>query len=65
MSAYKQIASVLARIVTNVLLMVSFVLGVGVVAVIMRLMRRCMLRHEGNGSTWESPSGSDKTERMY
>ncbi|MBI5018943.1 hypothetical protein HZB58_01595 [Candidatus Gottesmanbacteria bacterium] len=65
MKIFTRITAYIPRIITEVFLTLAFVLGVGVVSVVFRLVGRRMLKYSTKKSLWEEPTGSSSLARMY
>jgi len=62
---HKKIIFIMTHIVSNTLLTVAFILGIGITAIIMRLFKAVFLKHSYIDSAWETFSGSSSLDRMF
>ncbi len=65
MKMHARVFSLISTIITNVLLTAAFILGIGSIALILKIFKRPLLPSEHARTTWAEPSGSLKVARMY
>jgi|GEM_PF-5695350 len=65
MKMHTRVFYLVSTIITNVLLTAAFVLGIGSIALVLKIFKRALLPSERSRTTWAAPSGSLKAARMY
>ena len=65
MSKFSRLLQALQRINTAVLLHAAYILGIGIVSVVGRLMGAKFLDETATKTNWKTPTGSADPERMY
>ena len=62
---FKKISASLTEVINKILLFVAYVVGIGIPSILYKLADKRFLKMNPSKSTWESPSGSEKIEKMY
>ena len=65
MKLLQQLNKKIAGIITAVLFTAAYVLGIGAVAVFVKMSGTSMLHTANKKSSWQKPTGSNRLEKMF
>lgn len=65
MKTARAISNLLRTVTEGALLTLSFVIGIGITSVIVKLLGASPMKNNQQESTWENPSGSAKESVMF